>query len=375
MNNTFISNENIQVRKCLKSYLTAKKYYDTDIEKSFEYFKQCKKILNDLKKNNIKNNNFDDIIDETETECNKYITLTIETTLNKPIIRTVKTENNALFEMIETGDLTELKKYKYGEVNFNIYNDCGFSPLHYAIKFGDTSFIKYAFKLGAYVDQTDKNGHTLLELACLEKDPNLINFLELYGADMKKHLEFREGKKYFNSGNHLDIVLIEKKIIEIETKQTTNYLDWIFKYINNDEKICIEFINRKIITFGDLIGKLNILLDSLNKDSRDTYLSIIKEELDYNLILKLGCPETKIEIMLYNLVPFISYGNLKLSWLLSLEIKFLILKILKNKVNIKTKELKDELFKSINENYMKPKIVDEGLIEIIVLQWLNKIKV
>ena len=46
--------DNIKIKKCLKSYLTAKKYYDSDIDKSYDYFKQCIKILNDLKdKNNI----------------------------------------------------------------------------------------------------------------------------------------------------------------------------------------------------------------------------------------------------------------------------------------------------------------------------------
>lgn len=372
---TFISNEKIQIRKCLKSYLTAKKYYDTDVDKSFEYFKQCKKILNDLKKNNIKINNFDNIIDETETECNKYITLTIKTTLDKPIIKT-KTENNELFEIIETGELEKLKKYKYGEIDFNIYNEYGLTPLHYAIQFGDTNFIKQAFKLGACIDQTNKNGHTLLEFACLEKDPNIIFFLELHGTDMKKHLEFREGKKYYNNGNQIDILLIEKKILEISNDcSLNNYLEWIYKYIDKDEKLQIEYINRNIIKFENLIDKLNILLSNLNKESRDTYISIIKEELEYNLLSKLGCPDSKLDIILYNLVPFMDYSNLKLSWLLSLEIKFLILKILKDKENIKIKELKNELIKLIYNNYIKTNIVNEGLMEIIVIQWLNKIKV
>ena len=30
---------NKKVLKCLKSYLTAKKYYESDVEKSFDYFK------------------------------------------------------------------------------------------------------------------------------------------------------------------------------------------------------------------------------------------------------------------------------------------------------------------------------------------------
>jgi ankyrin repeat protein len=375
MNNTFISNEKTQLRKCLKSYLTAKKYYDTDIDKSFEYFKQCKKILDDLKKNNIKNDNFDNIIDETETECNKYITLTIESTIEKPIIKTKCSENNELFEIIETGNIEKLKKYKYGEINFNIYNDKNYLLLHYAIIFGDTSFIKQSLILGARIDQTNKNGHTLFELACLEKDPNIISFLEFNGADMKKHLEFREDKKYFNNGNQLDILLIEKKILDIVEIKSKNYLDWIYSYIKKNTILDIAYMNKNEIKFEDLVKKIDIILDSLNSDARNTYISIIKEELDYNLSTKLGCPDSKLEIILYNLVPFIEYENLKLSWLLSLEVKYLILHIIKNNANMKTKELKKELIKHIYNSYIKTKIVNEGLIEIIVIQWLNKIKV
>ena len=36
---------NNNIKKCLKSYLTGKKYFDTDKNKAFEYFKQCIKIL------------------------------------------------------------------------------------------------------------------------------------------------------------------------------------------------------------------------------------------------------------------------------------------------------------------------------------------
>ena len=48
---------NKKVVKCLKSYLIAKKYYDNDTEKSYEYFKQCISILNNLKNNYILYNN------------------------------------------------------------------------------------------------------------------------------------------------------------------------------------------------------------------------------------------------------------------------------------------------------------------------------
>jgi len=376
-----------RVIKCLKSYLTAKKYYDSDIDKSMDYLKQCIRILNDLKEKNIKiKDNMKNLIEETETECSKYLTKAIELTIEKPINKIIKTEDeNELFEIIEIGAVNKLNDYSYGNINFNVYNNEGLTPLHCAIKYGDTTFIKKALKLGGYIDQTNKFGHTLLEYACLEKDPNMINFLSLYGADMKKHLIFRDGKKYFNNGNQIDILILEKKIIEYEKKNNLNlvYLDFILKYVNENLYIELEIseesnstISKEKIKIKSLINKIDNLISDWEKEKRETFIEIIKEELENDLSFKLGCPTNKIEIILYNLVPFIDENyNLKLNWLISLEIKFLILKVLKNKVKINTNELKKELNNLLLNLYIKPELVPEGLLEILVIQWLNKIKV
>ena len=377
---------NKKVLKCLKSYLTAKKYYDSDVDKSYDYFKQCIKILNDLKDNNIKiTDNLVNIIDETETECSKYLTIAITNTLEKPSIKKINSINtnsdNTLFELIETGNINTFKNYKYGDLDFNIINNFGLTILHYAIKFGDTSFLKQAFKIGAKIDQTNKFGHTLLEYACLEKDPNMINFLTAHGADMKKHLLFREGNKYFNKSNQIDVALLEKIILESSDnkKWQIKHLNFIFNYINSNEIIDIEYSNGSdstSIDFKHFIIKLDEMIDKFELDKMNTYIDIIKEELSHNLIYKLGCPDKKIEIILYNLVPFIELSqNLKLNWLISLEIKYLILKILKNKVKINTRELKNELGELLHSSYINPQIIPDGLIHTIVLQWISKIKV
>ncbi len=383
-----IDTNNKKVLKCLKSYLTAKKYYESDIEKSLEYFKQCIKILNDFKEANVKvTENLVGIIDETETECSKYITQAITTTIDKPNIKKVKSPDadNELFELIEMGDIHKLKSYEYGDIDFSIINDYGLTPLHCAIRFGDTSFLRQAFKLGAGIDQANKFGHTLLEYACLEKDPNMINFLTAYGADMKKHLEFREGKKYFNKTNYIDIALLEKKIMESSNVSNWNikHLSWIFNLIKPEDEIDISFCNPtnstipiKPITIRELIIKLDLMINNFTTESRNTYIDIIKDELSHILAFKLGCPSKPLEILLYNLVPFLEEPfNLKINWIISLEVKFLILKILKNKIRINTKELKQELSELLYLSYIKPEIIPEGLIQIIVLQWVNKIKV
>jgi hypothetical protein len=299
--------------------------------------------------------------------------MTIENTIEKPIIRKNKFKNyepneetNELFNIIETGDIAKINNYKYGDIDFKTYNNAGLTPLHMAIHCGDTSFLKKCFILGAPIDITNKYGHTLLEYACLENDPNMIDFLYFYGADMKKHLVFREGKKYFNNGDNIDIILLEIK-----------YLEFVFNYIDKNQKLDIMYeVDKKELTIYDLVIRLDKLLCCLKKEARQTYIDILKEELSFNLMDKLGCPTNKLEILLYNLVPFIGYTeNLKLNWLLSLEIKYLILKILKNKKKINTKELKEELKININDTYIKNNIVPEGLIQVLLEQWNLKIKV
>ncbi len=382
-----LTKDKLIVKKYLKSFLTGKKYYETDTDKSYEYFKQCIRIFNDMKEKNIPiDENFVGIIEETETECSKFLTLAIEKTIEKPLNKTIfpSSDNKELFEIIETGNIQKLKEYDYGSIDFNVYNEQGLTPLHYAIKFGDVSFLKQSLKLGACIDQTSKFGHTLLEFACLEKDPNIINFLTTYGSDMKKHLKFREGKKYFNNGNQIDISLIEKIIMDREQfTNTIKHLAFLFNYIKETEPIHIEYcepnnsiVSKRKILFVELVKKLDNYLETIKKEQADTYITIIKEELNYDLSFKLGCPTDKLQIILYNLVPFIEYqDNLKLNWLISLEIKYIILKILKNKITINTSQLKKELTELLYISYIKPEIIPEGLVQIIVLQWIHKIKV
>ena len=356
-----------------------KKNINNNDDKSFEYFKQCIKILNDIKEQNITiEDKYNNIIDETETECSKYLTNTIHKKIEEPI-NNVNNINLELFELIEIGNINELKKYNYGDLNFKIYNENGLTPLHYAIKFGDTGILKYFLKIGANIDETTNYGHTLLEFACLEKDPNMITFLSNHGADMKKHLAFRENKIYNNKSDQIDCALLQKLILNNNnnlSKYNIKYLNFIFKYFDSDKNIDIEYVkNNEKINFKIFIINLDFLLDSFDENSRNTFIDIISEELNYNLIFKLGCPINKLQIILYNLVPFINYDNLRLNWIISIEIKYLILKILKNNKKLNTKQFKNELFEELFNKYIKTNLIPDELIQIIVSQWIYKIKV
>lgn len=359
-----MDSDNKKIRKYFKSYLSGKKYYDIDKKKSLEYFKLCLKISNDIKQIN----KYNDLIDNTESECNKY--LLIENEKNE--------ENNEinLFELIEIGDCKILEKYRYGSLKFNIYNEEGLTPLHYAIKYGDTLFLKYGLILGGCIDQINKMGHTLLEYACLEKDPNMINFLTEHGADINKHVLFRNNKLFnIKIETEIDILLITRIILLQENKYNENkYLNFIYEYIDKENSLYIINNNNINIYFKDFIIKLDNLLDTLSETYRETYINIIKEELNYELKMKIECPKNKIEILLYNLIPFTNMDiTLKLKWLISLEIKYYIIKIFKN--NYINNEKKKYIINKLYDDYIKTNILPEGLIQIIISQWIYKINI
>jgi len=354
-----------KIKKCLKSYLMGKKYIDIDKNKSFEYFKQSLKYLYSLK---TKDNQYKDILIETETECNKYISLTVEQTIEKP---KSKIENIDLFDMIEKGDLRQLKKIKPYELDFKKYDADGNTPIHKAIKFGDITFLKNAFKLGAPIDITNKDFNTSLEYACLERDPNMINFLLKNGSDMRKHLFFRDGqKKYQNNQNYIDCAIILKIVFTYPESEILEELNFILNYYKEDYKI--GFDNYTITNF---LKCLSSLLLKMNVEYKDNYLNIIRDELNYPLKNSLGCPYNKLEIILIYLNPFIDYPfNISADWYINLELKYLIIKLLKEKSNFNS-EIKNNLINYLWENYVKNNIFQDEYLGNLISQWVLKIKV
>jgi len=114
----------------------------------------------------------------------------------------------------------------------------------------------------------------------------------------------------------------------------------------------------------------------MDNTSALTYIEIITEELEYNLKIKLGCPTSKIDIILVNLIPFINYPfNLTNSWLISLELKYLILNLIKNHSKLNLYSFKKELINYIWEYYISSQLLPESYIGILVFQWISKIKV
>ena len=358
---------NDDIKKCLKSFLTGKKYIQSDKDKAFDYFRQALKYINIIKKTN-NNKEIKTILDETETECNKIINLTVEQTIEKEPKELI---NLDLFKLIEKGEINDLKNVKSYQINFNIYDEDGLTPIHKAIKFGDTSFLKESFKLGASIDIINQTGNTALEFACLEKDPNMINFLLKNGCDMKKHLLFRDGnKKYKTNQNYIDCSIILKIIFSYPEED--NYEEIKFLFNNLKET---ELINFDKYTYLDLIKCLSSLLKKMNPDNKELYLSIIREEFQFPLRKSLGCPYNKLEILLTYLVPFIDYPfNISEDWYINLELKYLIIKLLKEK-SLNNIEIKNNLINYLWENYIKKNILHEEYLGNLISQWVSKIKI
>jgi ankyrin repeat protein len=373
-----MENTNLLLKKYFKNYIDGKNIINKNSNKAQEYFKESLELLAELRKNHSdKIQKHKDIINKTETECTNYISLTIESSIesefNKPDL---KINNNKLLTNLIVGDLELIKNAIFGQINFNeLINKQ--TILHYAIKYGDTTFLKYAFKLGARIDTTNFDGNTLLEYACLEQDPNMINFLGLYGANIQKHLYFRDGtNKYTTNNDSIDINILLKTVISYipikkNNKEINNKIYNKLKLIENSINLN-EKINLNDNTFRDLFLGLMHLLYKLPETSALTYLSIITEELSYIIINnKLGCPPNKLEIILTNLVPFIDYPfNISIDWVISLELKYLILKLIKNSIDIK-KELMEKLW----EIYIKSEIIQEDYLGCLISQWIAKIKV
>ena len=153
-----------------------------------------------------------------------------------------------------------------------------------------------------------------------------------------------------------------------ELEQPSNNNKWNFNSLYTLLKQ-----TKDLLMSYNLLKGLEILLSGLEDSKTDTYLSIVKEELEYKLKNKLGCPDEKLDILLINLIPFINYKfNLSSKFLLSLEIKYLIKKLLRKK-HENNLDLKKNLLNEVWKSYINNKLHKEDYIGIITNQWISKI--
>ena len=322
---------------------------------SIELLQKSLLSLNNLK-NMKKYNKYDDIINQTESECSRYL----KENLNKQI---------DLFKLISNGNTNTFNNLNLNQSDFNKFNDEGLSPLHYCIKMGDMKILKKLLKLGGRINQIDKNGHSLLEYACLEKDPNSIQFIILHGGDMKKHLFLRDGVKYNIKNNDIDSAIILKSLILQKKNEINDELIFLYDYFEKDELIGIDDY-----TFQDILKGITEIFKKIPKHYATNYLDIIKEELKYDFKNKLGCPNKKIDIILFNLVPFTNYPfNVSSEYLLINEIKYILTKVFKNNFeNINSSNSK-KLINVLWKKYINNNLYTYDYIGILTNQLISKI--
>ena len=351
----FLPDEHAILESAIKLYNAGKEQYTIDEKLA----KKCIELSLD-KLNKIKNttigSHYKDMIQTTEVDCQRLLN---------------KTSEN-IFKLITVNDLNKIKEIQY--INFREINSNGNTVLHHAIDIGDIGIIKELLKKGGLIDSVNGNGNTLLEYACLKKDPNIINFLVLHGASMEKHLFFRKGStKYYLNKSDIDMAILLKLIITKSLKSNDVYTKFTFleKYFSLTDLIGLDKF-----TIRDLLVGLHTMFNE--KDSFDTYKTIILEELDNYEKHKMvnNCTYNKIDIILSNIIPFINYPfNVSSIFLIKNEIKFLIYSILQSKeIKSNEKEFKNLLLSRLFECYIQTNLFQEDYIGIIIYNILSKIK-
>ena len=340
--------ENI-LKDALKLYVQGKNQFEGNKDKARDLFEKSLNILTEFKKLN-NNEQFKKIAETTEAECIKYIKHT-----------------NNIFDIITKNDLDSIKKIDH--INFREINENGNTVLHHSIDIGDTSILKEMLKKGGMIDTVNGNGHTLLDYACLKKDPNMISFLLQHGANMQKHLFFRKGDaKYYLNKSDIDVAILLKLVIvnsfNLSNNDSIYSFSFLEKYFSPNELIGLDKF-----TIRDLITGLNNMF--LRKESYKTYKTILIEELEnYEEYKHVRCIHNKIDIVLSNLVPFINYPyNLASIFLLKNEIKYLMNNILNNN----KKDFKNILMTKLFDTYIQNNLFTEDYIGVIVFNILSKI--
>jgi hypothetical protein len=329
----------------LKLYELGKKTLNIDRDKAVLFFKKAIDNINLLKKLNVDTSKLS-ILQTTETECFKFI----------------KNKKN-VFQLIDESDINEIKKID--NINFREINSDGNTVLHHCINIGDTSILKELLKKGGCIDQVNGNGNTLLEYACLNKDPNLINFLLKHGANMNKHLFFRKNftEAYLNKSDIDSAILLKLVIKNCKDKDNSlfafleNYFSWN------------ELVGLNKHTIMDLSIGLTTMFK--NKKCYETFKQLIVDDLNNYKGNNLKKRINKVDLILYNLIPFINYPyNIGNNVILKNELKYLIKNTLKKNKN----NYKNILLNEIFDIYIKTGLFPEDYIGILVYQLISKLQ-
>lgn len=367
----------------------------SEINLYYNYFTEAKNAIKNNKNHialnyllNILNNK--DIINNSD---NSDTIIIYNDMINNTNILTSKILKKLVMEEIEIKNIGQdifcyikecniecfMKKYNNVFYNFNIYNN-NITPLHLSIYNGDTIFLKHLLIMKGSIDIYDNNNNTLLEFACIQNDQAIIEFLISHGANIHKHITLRKYKNCIYRTNEIDIALIELFIINKylnfyninEYKHCENYnyiyLGFVREYINLENILDINY--KKVDKIKHLIIIIDILLDNINISQSNEFIKIINEELQYTLLIDLCCPNNKLYILLYNLLPFINYdADISLSWLIHQDLKNILMHF-----NFLNKNIKDEFKNLVYQKYLNT-FIKKKYLKILIQQYFYKLKI
>jgi hypothetical protein len=271
--------------------------------------------------------------------------------------------NDLPIELKENIFLLQIRKgnllfFEYLNMNKDLLYNFEINPFHFALNMGDTKILKKLLEYSNInnINFNDSNqgfNLTLLEKACLNKDANSIDILQKYGANMEKHIIFRESK-YKLKIECLDIANLCYFILKLKITNKIDKLKFLHDYVDFEEEYPFEGIKiKKIIEAIELI-----LGEHLNE-----YIKLLKKDL---LLLEDNC---NFDIIILYTLPFIG-NNLNYPYtienenLIITELFYLILLNYKNNKFIDN--YKKNIYDKLNEYYLKKKLFKEDHLGILL---------
>ena len=383
------------IKKTFKIYLKAKNLKSSNNQQlSLSYFKNILSIVNKLNPDKIPQKYkamVEEIaiisyqkITELETSSVEYIH---ETILNNSISSDIE-EPNVIFNILETEDINKLERWleNKGNINWDVYNDTGDTPLHVAVINGDTNIVELILNHGANINLLNKVGYTSLEISCIDKNPNMIKFLENNGANFKKHLTLRDKCKGIKLDTQDIDLAILVKYITVNLPYTNN---WNNYWIECNNKFNIMDNNSLTNVFENAIWECKIgwneytwgqlfeaITKHINEGIFNNYPDIIKicleefQEIDTKDIIT--CPKNNLHNCLYSMLPFINL-DLKINseWLINYEIVNLICQIRKKHLN--KNDFLEEFLSKIWIDYVDSDILTPAYLSRIINKWIDTI--
>ncbi|VVU94934.1 hypothetical protein CPAV1605_659 [seawater metagenome] len=241
-----------------------------------------------------------------------------------------KVKLNDILTFAFEGDILKIQEViqKYSKLDLNITNSVGETPLHIAVRNGDTRMTELLLKAGANINNVTIYGLTPIEISCVNKDFKMISLLQDYGCKLEKLITIRDNNNDPTTlkSNKINIIVSLKKLLQLISPLTISKSDSFFKIKEYVVQASLASKKKvKILNIIDSIEKSESKIgwdDYLESDvfnlvwnaifsnhfinSSKDIIKILIEEIYYSSNQKnlLVCPSTKYERIIYCLAGF-----------------------------------------------------------------------